>query len=1167
MKRYSYNQLQEGFHMAKKYVIMLLLALCLSILFLSSALADTVASGSCGEPDDPNATITGSCGDNVNWTLYESGLLTISGTGAMDNFSLGGAPWYSNIRTIQTVQIENGVTSIGNRAFYNCPSLTSVTIPSSVTSIGQGAFTACTSLTIDTFPSNITSIGHQAFSDCFSLTSMTIPSSVTSIGGGAFSGCSSLTSVTLPSSITSIEYQTFSGCTSMTSVTLPASVTSIGDFAFMGCTSMTSVTLPSSVTSIGGSAFSGCTSMTSVTIPASVTSIGDGAFLGCSSLVSIQVESGSTTYASVDGVLLDKAQTTIITCPAGKTGAYVIPASVTSIGNRVFSYCAGLESIQVESGSTAYASVDGVLLNKAQTALIACPVGKTGAYVIPDSVTNIGDYAFHSCASLTSVTIPSSVTSIGGSAFYNCSSLTDVYYIGSSGQWAEISISGGNYKLENAKIHYTRGSCGSCGENVTWTLDDSGLLTISGTGPMREGGVFQSSFPTNSVKTAVIEDGVTSIGFYAFCDCAALSSVSLPDSITRISNSAFKGCAALSNVSLPDGVTEIYPSAFEGCASLSSINIPDSVTFIGSFAFKGCASLGSITIPDGVTEIYSSAFESCASLDSITIPDGVTGIDYHAFYGCTGLANAYIPGSVTYIGTAAFPAGSNLTIYGEHHSAAQEFAVQNEISFSLTGNQPTEVGSGNCGENLTWTLYSDGVLYISGSGSMENYATVRQNGKTVSTAPWGTAPVRVFISGDMARIGNYAFYGCTNLTVINLMDIGRIGDYAFYGCTSLTSVELLSLWEIGRFAFYGCTSLNNLRLWGSTAKIGTNAFYGCTGLTSLVFSNMREIGMYAFSDCTNLTSVRFNGDPSGNLVTVGAYCFEGCSKLTDVTIDESVGDIKGGAFSNCASLSEIQLDFYDQQRFCFVDGVLFDGNMERLIVYLAGKTDTSYQIPDGVTSIDQGAFNGCANLSSITIPDSVTSINVSVFSNCAGLTSIQVDSGSSTYSAENGVLFDKEKTTLITYPEGKTGAYVIPDSVTGIAYWAFSYCSGLTSVTIPDSVTSIGYSAFVDCNNLTDVYYTGSSEQWAEISIGQENEPLNNAVIHYNYGTLILPASLTAIESEAFKDLSNVEAVSIPATVASIADDAFDAGIIIIAPAGSYAETWAENHGFTVKNP
>ena len=192
---------------------------------------------------------------------------------------------------------------------------------------------------------SVTSIGKSAFSGCSSLTSVTIPNSVTSIGISAFSDCSGLTSITIPNSVTSIGQSAFSDCSSLTSVTIPNSVTSIGKMAFVGCSGLTSITIPNSVTSIGISAFSDCSSLTSVTIPNSVTSIGKMAFVGCSGLTSINVASGNTHYSSIDGVLYNYVQNTLIQCPGARTSV-TIPNSVTSIGEGAFSGCSGLTSVR-----------------------------------------------------------------------------------------------------------------------------------------------------------------------------------------------------------------------------------------------------------------------------------------------------------------------------------------------------------------------------------------------------------------------------------------------------------------------------------------------------------------------------------------------------------------------------------------------------------------------------------------------------------------------------------------------------------------------------------------------------------------------------------------------------------------------------------------------------
>ena len=411
-----------------------LLSFVLAVLMISSLLPATALAA--------DIVDSGTCGVEVTWTLDSEGVLTISGSGYMYDNGSSGAPWYGYRSLVKSAVIAEGVTSIGEYAFYDCRSLTSVTIPDSVTSIGKYAFYKCKSLTSVTIPDSVTSIGKYAFYKCKSLTSVTIPDSVTRIGSYAFRDCASLTGIwvaegnshyssdvfgvlfnkdkttlvqcpgafaayAIPNSVTSIGEYAFYDCTSLASVTIPDSVMSIGGLAFNGCSSLTSVTIPNGVTSIGALAFGGCTSLTSVTIPDSVTIIGYGAFGSCESLTSVTIPNG----------VMSIGEEAFSWCTS--LTSVTIPNSVTSIGERAFYYCTSLTSV-----------------------------------TIPNSVTLIDNGAFYECTSLTSVTIPDSVTIIGWGAFSDCDNLTDVYYTGTEIAWNKIKISDDNDALKNATIHY-----------------------------------------------------------------------------------------------------------------------------------------------------------------------------------------------------------------------------------------------------------------------------------------------------------------------------------------------------------------------------------------------------------------------------------------------------------------------------------------------------------------------------------------------------------------------------------------------------------------------------------------------------------------------------------------------------------------------------------------
>ena len=604
----------------KKLTVCLILVLLLAAAFAVSAnAAEIVASGTCGAD-----------GDNLTWTLDDEGTLVISGTGPMKDYSdYGSIPWYFCCASIKNAVVNDGVTSIGIRAFSDCSSLSGIVIPDSVTSIGIFAFSNCSGLTGAAIPGSVTRIGGHAFYNCSGLTSITIPGSVTSIGdyvfsecrglkridaaennpnycsaagilynktmseliaypggitGGfvlpdsvtsigvsAFSDCGGLTGITIPCGVTSISDSAFSRCSGLTGVTIPGSVTSIGDFAFSSCGSLTSVTIGNSVTGIGAYAFYCCSGLTGITIPDSVTSIGACAFSFCRSLTGITIPDGMTSIG--DYAFSCFSGLTSITIPDGVTSigdsafngcssltSITIGNGVTSISRNAFYGCSSLSAVIVDPTNVRYKDIDGVLFDQAETELITFPAGKKGAYVIPDGVTDIGSGAFYDCDNLTQITVPKSLEFIWDHAFANCDALEWVFYAGSAEQWNAIDIDFINEPLYNARILIGALDFyhGVCGKNMSYVYDpEIQTLTISGTGRMwdyydydeEDAAIASPWYPQRaSIKNVVLGDGVTSIGACAFTGCTGLRAVYLPRSVKSIGEKAFYDCEKLCDV-------------------------------------------------------------------------------------------------------------------------------------------------------------------------------------------------------------------------------------------------------------------------------------------------------------------------------------------------------------------------------------------------------------------------------------------------------------------------------------------------------------------------------------------------------------------------------------------------------------------------------------------
>ena len=517
-----------------------------------------------------------------------------------------------------------------------------VTIPSTlggrtISSIGNYAFYLCRTLTAITIPNSVTNIGSSAFFTCSSLPSIVIPASVVSIGPNVFDGCSALKTITVDAA--NLSYSSVDGVLFNKSQTVliqcpggragnytaPAGVTSVGSYAFTGCYSLTGVTIPAGVTSIGSCAFYECLILANVTIPASVTNIGTRVFYRCYDLPAITVDAANPSYSDLNGVLLCKSPSTLIVCPGGKAGTVAIPvgvisiepdafsgcpdltgvtipASVTSIGSMAFFYCPALKTISVDAANLSYSSVDDVLYNKSQTALIVCPGGKAGTVAIPDSVTSvssysfcycsgltsvsipagvtiigeqvfflcsgltsitipagvtsIGSFMFHTCSSLTSITIPAGVTSIGSAAFYNCTGLTNVYFNGNAPSLGSSAFSGAN----NATVYRLSGASGwpvvpnAWGGRPTALWSPVYLLTVNnGTGSGSYTNGQQVAIAANAPLLGQRFDRWTGATQYVASVTAANTVVTMPASAIAVSATFVADTKTLTVVSAQGG--------------------------------------------------------------------------------------------------------------------------------------------------------------------------------------------------------------------------------------------------------------------------------------------------------------------------------------------------------------------------------------------------------------------------------------------------------------------------------------------------------------------------------------------------------------------------------------------------------------------------------------
>ena len=671
-----------------KLIAFLLTVMCLSLLTVSASAASVVESGTEG---------------NLSWSLDDAGVLTISGSGTMED---GGYSW-------RGAQNRSGI------------SITKVVIKSGVTSIGAGAFWDLKELAQVTIPSTVKSFGDSAFSGCPKLKSVTIPSGVTTLAD-TFAGCSSLTTVTIPSSVKTIGDFTFTQCTGLKTVTFASGskLNSIGQTAFFNCSSLTKITLPGSLTSINAHAFESCDVLAQVVIPQSVTTMASDIFRDCPKLKTLgAIGSGSNIQIGMTEI----PERAFLRCESLREVR--IPDGVTSIGPYAFLHCNLTKLVIPDSvQSLGKADVGDSIVNKEAVTGIrtAGPIGSGCDYEFGWSTT-VPDKAFKNFSSLTGITIPSGVTHIGEEAFRNCSSLTSLILPESV-----TSFGDGIYVYDSCSGLQTAGPLDS-GSNIEF-----GWTTI----------IPANAFNFCKTLTEIqLPDTLVTIDRYAFRFCTGLTEISIPKSVRLISDHAFNNCKGLTTVRYAGSQNDwnsiqidndnddllnaniIYGESVSCTHSWGSGTVTRAATCtqtgIRTYTCSKCgqtktetiAALGHVwtrtdstaaggstngtrggircsrcntqqqadrtvsyqkvlSLPTGTKSVGEEAFSSTVA-EQVTIPYGVSSIGYKAFYGCDKLLIAVIPSSVSSIGDNAFP--DNIAVICPNGSYAATWCDNHQI--------------------------------------------------------------------------------------------------------------------------------------------------------------------------------------------------------------------------------------------------------------------------------------------------------------------------------------------------------------------------------------------------------------------------------------------------------------------------------------------------------
>lgn len=831
--------------------------------------------------------------------------------------------------------------------------------------------------------------------------------------------------------------------------------------------------------------------------------------------------------------------------------------------------------------------------------------------VIPENVTRLCGGLFSNCSKLKRVVLNKNIINIPEKAFYNCVSLEEVH-------------------TDNKNINSVKAYAFSGCEKLNKFESLSNVKTIG-----------ENAFYGCKGLKEIALINVKTLGNDAFLGCSNVEKVKIPGGLIKIGERAFSGCSSVVEINIGEGVESIGRLAFDECSALKEIVLPDSIKSIEYAAFSSCCSLEKVTLPSKLTEIADGLFNECVSLKEINLPDSISSIGDYSFEGCSSLYEIVVPKETKRIGACAFGKCEKLNVVivlSEIENIGQKaFYDSRHVTVYFKGNPkslsfPWEGSTGRSVKGFLTYINKSGIIY----GLTENKAVVVKQPCTISNDVTISDSITVNNKTYVVEnIANGAFRDHNNLINVFIpASVKRIGDHSFSWCRSLADVRFGNgscLESIGEEAFCYCWSLDKIVIPESVKFIGERAFHSCYKV--VVYCEMRKndaIGGYAWNYSGGYRNSYDRRpvvwDCKNNDIADNGYIYYTSDKNIKYAIKDGAATIIGhlSAIDENIELPEsinykgktVRVESINEDAFgsCkLLKSIYIPGSIKSIgdsaFSYCSALARISFAENSTLENIGRHAFSGCSALTDIFIPERVMSIGKEAFNSCSALTGINVDKKSRYFESVEGVLYNKNITKLIKYPEAKAAdAFVMPESVkiiethalcdvklrsvelsrnlTYIGRFAMGWCKNLTKIHLPEKVDHIDEYAFCSSCSVEEItaadgnahfrsidgnLYSKDGKTLVQYAVGKQNDKfiLPHEVREIGICALYrakklkdveLPMGLIVINKQAFDKCSLLSSVMVPASTTYISCMSFQNKTIFEIESDRLPEIWGDYH-------